>query len=271
MHDPCKHLDTVCAIAHDAGLRILDIYKRDFGVEHKRDGSPVTEADNAAHAVIVAALAKLTPDIPVLSEESAEIDPAERRRWARFWLVDPLDGTKEFISRNGQFTVNIALIEGDRPVLGVVHAPVTGVTYRACQGGGAQKSEGSQSPRPIKARRYAGANPVIVASRLHAGRALGGFLESVGVHELTSMGSSLKFCLVAEGAADVYPRLGPTMEWDTGAAQCVVEQAGGRVVDVANRPLRYNKPSLKNPWLITAGAGAEDWVRHLPFTEEDDV
>ena len=266
--DPSKYLDAVFGIARDAGRRILDVYARDFGVEQKQDGSPVTAADAAAHAVIAAALGALTPDIPVLSEEAAAIDADRRRAWARFWLVDPLDGTKEFISRNGQFTVNIALIERERPVLGVVHAPVTGVTYLACVGGGAHKCEGEQSPRPIRVRATA-ARPVIVASRLHAGRALAGFLERVGDHQLVSMGSSLKFCLVAEGAADVYPRLGPTMEWDTGAAQCVVEQAGGRVVDVANRPLRYNKPSLKNPWLITAGAGAENWASYLPFTEDE--
>lgn len=267
--DPCAYLDAVQAIAEDAGRRILDIYQREFDVQQKQDGSPVTEADEAAHAVIVPALTRLTPDVPVLSEESAQIDAAMRRAWTRFWLVDPLDGTKEFINRNGQFTVNIALIEGERPVLGVVHTPVTGVTYLACVGGGAHKREGKQPSRPIRARAYGGANPVIVASRLHAGRALGGFLQSVGTHQLTSMGSSLKFCLVAEGVADVYPRLGPTMEWDTAAAQCVVEQSGGRVVDIEGRPLRYNKPTLRNPWLITAGVGDYDWTRYLPASEKD--
>ena len=268
-HEPSKYLDPVHAIARAAGERILEVYRSDFGVTEKQDGSPVTVADHAAHAVIVAALAELTPDVPVLSEEAADIAAEQRRAWTRFWLVDPLDGTKEFIQRNGQFTVNIALIDGDRPVLGVVHTPVTGVSYLACRGAGAYKAEGAQAPRPIQARRYAGTRPVIVASRLHAGPALEGFLERVGEHELKSMGSSLKFCLVAEGQADVYPRLAPTMEWDTGAAQCVVEQAGGRVVDTANRPLRYNKPSLRNPWLITTGAGDFDWAHYLPVREGD--
>lgn len=262
--DPGKYLAAVQAIARQAGERILEVYRRDFGVQEKQDGSPVTEADQVAHAAIVPALTHLAPAMPVLSEESAEIDPAERRGWTRFWLVDPLDGTKEFIGRNGQFTVNIALIEHGRPVLGVVYAPVSAVGYAACRGGGARKQSGDAAPQPIRARRYAGRKPAIVASRLHGGEALAGFLTRVGEHELVSMGSSLKFCLVAEGAADVYPRLGPTMEWDTAAAQCVVEEAGGRVLDIDGQPLRYNKPTLRNPSLLTVGDAEYDWKRFLP-------
>ena len=262
--DPCKYLEPVQAIAHEAGACILKIYQRDFGVQEKQDGSPVTEADQAAHALIVPALTKLTPTVPVLSEEAAAIDATERRRWLRFWLVDPLDGTKEFISRNGQFTVNIALIDHGRPVLGVVYAPVTGICYAAARGRGAAKQQGAAAPQPIRVRRYPGRNPAIVASRLHGGEALAGFLARVGEHELVSMGSSLKFCLVAEGTADVYPRLGPTMEWDTAAAQCVVEEAGGAVLDLDGRPLRYNKPTLRNPSLLTVGDTGYDWKRFLP-------
>jgi 3'(2'), 5'-bisphosphate nucleotidase len=189
----------------------------------------------------------------------------ERASWRRFWLVDPLDGTKEFVNRNGEFTVNIALIERDAPILGVVHVPVKQVTYGACRGGGAYRRDGEASRVPIQARAYETSRaPRIVASRSHAKRPDVEFLARLGPHELVSMGSSLKFCLVAEGAADVYPRLGTTMEWDTAAAQCIVEVAGGKVVGPDRRPLRYNKPSLKNPWVLTSGAGSYDWVQFIP-------
>jgi 3'(2'), 5'-bisphosphate nucleotidase len=265
--DPCRHLDAVEKIALSAGARILEIYSRAFGVTEKGDGSPLTEADEASHAAIAEGLARLTPEIPVLSEESAEIAFEQRRGWERFWLVDPLDGTKEFIKRNGEFTVNIALIERDRPVLGVVHVPVKGVTYLACTGGGAFKREGGAERRPIRATRFSGGRARIVASRSHSDHHLTEYLARVGEHELVSMGSSLKFCLIAEGAADVYPRLGPTMEWDVGAAHCVVEAAGGRVLAPDGGPLRYNKPVLRNPWIMTCGDGDYDWMRFLPVPD----
>ncbi len=262
--NPCVHLEAVREIAHAAGRRILDVYEREFKVEHKEDHSPLTEADRAAHEIIVAQLQALTPDIPVLSEESVAIDYATRAGWKRFWLVDPLDGTKEFINRNGEFTVNIALIEGNRPVLGVVYVPVPALTYYACAGQGAYKQKGECAVQPIRVRRFDGGKPIVVASRSHAGKETEAFLKNLGEHDIVSMGSALKLCLVAEGAADVYPRLGPTMEWDTAAAQCVVEAAGGRVTDLNRQALVYNKSSLLNPSFLVSGAGGYDWYRHLP-------
>lgn len=262
--NPCEHLDAVCDIARAAGRRILEIYEREYKVEHKDDRSPLTEADRAAHELITARLRALTPALPALSEESVQVDYEKRLGWKRFWLVDPLDGTKEFINRNGEFTVNIALIEGHRPVLGVVHVPVTRVTYYACAGQGAFKQQGVGAARAIRSRRFDGGKPIVVASRSHAGKETEAFLKSVGEHDVVSMGSALKLCLVAEGAADVYPRLGLTMEWDTAAAQCVVEMAGGNVTGLDRRPLVYNKPDLHNPWFIVSGLGDYDWYRHLP-------
>jgi 3'(2'), 5'-bisphosphate nucleotidase len=264
LDDPCEHLEEVVRIASEAGRRILDIYERGFEVAEKADRSPLTEADSASHALIVEQLKALAPDVPVVSEESEPVSDVRRASWRRFWLVDPLDGTKEFINRNGEFTVNIALIEGDRPVLGVVYVPVSADAYFACRGSGAYKQAGACARRRVAARTFAGGRPIVVASRSHAGAETRAFLEAIGPHDVVSMGSALKFCLVAEGTADVYPRLGPTMEWDTAAAQCVVEEAGGRVLDAHGRPLRYNKHDLRNPWFIVAGAGDYDWTRFLP-------
>ncbi len=262
--DPKEHLSAVCDIARDAGRVILDVYERDFSVEEKEDRTPLTEADRAAHKIICAKLEALTPGVPVLSEESAKVDYEKRAGWKRFWLVDPLDGTKEFINRNGEFTVNIALIDGSQPVLGVVYVPVTGLTYFASAGAEAFKQKGECEVQPIKVRRFAGGKPIVVASRSHAGPETEAFLKNLGEHDVVSMGSALKLCLVAQGTADVYPRLGPTMEWDTAAAQCVVEEAGGRVTDLDRQPLAYNKTSLLNPSFLVSGAGHYDWYRHLP-------
>lgn len=262
--NPRDQLNGVCDIARDAGRVILDVYERGFTVEQKEDRSPLTEADRAAHEIICARLEALTPGVPVLSEESAKVDPETRAGWKRFWLVDPLDGTKEFINRNGEFTVNIALIDGHRPVLGVVYVPVTGLTYFAAAGHGAYKQKGECEVQVIKTRRFNGGKPIVVASRSHAGPETEAFLKNLGAHDVVSMGSAIKLCLVAEGTADVYPRLGPTMEWDTAAAQCVVEAAGGRVTDLNRQPLAYNKFSLLNPSFMAIGAGDYDWYRHLP-------
>jgi len=264
MTDFHRYLDDVRSIAIEAGQRILQVYERDFNVTRKQDNSPLTEADHAAHELILERLSALAPVLPVLSEESAADDYAARASWRRFWLVDPLDGTKEFISRTGEFTVNIALIDQGRPVLGVVHVPVRGETYSACRGRGAFRDTGKNGAEPIRARRFNGGPATVVASRSHGNKDTEAFLDSIGKHDVANMGSSLKFCLVAAGQADVYPRLGPTMEWDTGAAQCVVEEAGGRVVDVEGQPLLYNKTDLHNPWFIVSGAGDYDWTRHLP-------
>jgi 3'(2'), 5'-bisphosphate nucleotidase len=261
-------LEQVVEIARDAGRRILDIYERGFSVAAKDDGSPLTEADNAAHELIVARLQELTPDVPILSEESAGISFDERSRWTRFWLVDPLDGTKEFVNRRGDFTVNIAWVEHARPVLGVVYAPVSGAAYFAARGGGAFEQVGTCGRASIRAREYHGGKAIVAASRSHAGDHLGAFLAALekreGAYESVSMGSALKLCLVAAGKADVYPRLGPTSEWDTAAAQCVVEEAGGRVINIAGNPLVYNKSSILNPWFLCCGAGDYDWASMLP-------
>ena len=262
--NPCDYLDEVRTLARQAGEEILKIYESDFAVEHKDDKSPLTAADMASHSTIVARLEALTPDIPVLSEESASIPYQERAGWQTYWLIDPLDGTKEFIKRNGEFTVNIALIDAGVPKLGVVHVPVTGVTYAACEGKGAIKEVPGEGDRPIKVRKLSGGAVAVVGSRSHQGDSLKAFLEKLGEHEIVSMGSSLKICLVAEGAADVYPRLGLTSEWDTAAAHCVVEQAGGSLTDLEMRPLRYNtKDSLLNPFFFVFGDDSRDWSAYL--------
>lgn len=259
-------LTAVRAIAEDAGRLILEHYARPFEVEYKADDSPLTIADSGSHALIVARLAELTPDIPVLSEEG-EPEAADRAGWTRFWCIDPLDGTKEFVKRTGEFTVNIALVEAGRPVLGVVHVPALDRTYSAVVGQGAWRADAGGAPSPIRTRAADPRRLTVVASRDHAGPEVAAMVDAmraagVGV-ELTSMGSALKFCLVAEGAADFYPRTGPTMEWDTAAAQAVVEAAGGAVKTLDGRPLGYNKASLRNPPIVTAGDPGLDWRRFV--------
>lgn len=250
----------ISQIARKAGEVILQVYAQDFDVQKKADHSPLTQADMASHRLIEDALGQLTPEIPVLSEESAAIPYAERRQWQRYWLIDPLDGTREFVKRNGEFTVNIALVDQGFPILGVVHVPVTGVTYFGDAAGGAFRQENHGEPEPIQVTRPC-ATPVRVAgSRSHAGDSLVRFLQKLPAHEIVSMGSSLKLCLVAEGKADIYPRLGPTSEWDTAAAQAVVESAGGQVTDINLQRLRYNqKDSLLNPHFLVFGDDAIDW------------
>ncbi len=257
-------LDDLLQLARDAGAAILKIYDTDFDIEHKQDNSPLTEADLASHHTIVSALERLTPEIPVLSEESSKIPFETRSSWSRYWLIDPLDGTREFVKRNGEFTVNIALIEGDRPTLGVVYAPVLDRLYYGSDNNGAWKQEGDGAATPIQALPKRQLPTRVVGSRSHAGDSLMRFLDNLGEHELVSMGSSLKICLVAEGAADIYPRLGPTSEWDTAAAQAVVEAAGGRVTTLDLKPLKYNtKDSLLNPHFLVFGDLSEDWTAYL--------
>jgi 3'(2'), 5'-bisphosphate nucleotidase len=251
-------------IARQAGAAILEVYHQDFAVQHKGDESPLTAADLASHRVIVTRLGQLTPELPVLSEEGADIPFDTRSGWQRYWLIDPLDGTREFVKRNGEFTVNIALIDDGRPVLGIVHVPVTGVSYVGEVGEGAWKIDGKDHASPIEVRRQRPPTVRVAGSRSHAGDSLKRFLDQLGSHEIVSMGSSLKLCLVAEGAADVYPRLGPTSEWDTAAAQAVVEAAGGQVTDTEGQPLRYNaKESLLNPHFLVFGDQDENWGRYL--------
>ncbi len=259
-----KLLQPVIAIAREAGKKILEIYDGNFSVKHKPDESPVTEADIAAHHVIIDGLKALTPELPVLSEESAgDIPFGERARWHCYWLVDPLDGTREFIKRNGEFTVNIALIEGHAPVLGVIHAPVSGICYFASRRCGAYRQEKGEGPQQIHSRATR-ETPVIAVSRSRCNPRHERLLEKIGAHEVVAVGSSLKSCLVAEGSADLYARLGPTSEWDTAAAQCIVEQAGGHITDTRMQPLGYNtKPSLLNPDFFVFGATWRDWSRYL--------
>jgi 3'(2'), 5'-bisphosphate nucleotidase len=247
----------VVALAREAGAAIMAVYASDFAVERKDDRSPLTEADLAAHRVIVDGLAKLTPGWPVLSEEGAGIAWTERSRWTRYWLVDPLDGTREFVKRNGEFTVNIALIEDGAPVLGVVHAPARGDLVHAVHGGAAL-AETATGTHVLRSRQDASLRPRVAGSRSHGDPRLTGFLARLGEHDYVALGSSLKFCLVAAGEADVYLRYGATSEWDTAAGQCIVEAAGGAVVDLAGRRLAYNrKDSLINPdFLVHAGAFA---------------
>ncbi|MBS0380869.1 MAG: 3'(2'),5'-bisphosphate nucleotidase CysQ [Proteobacteria bacterium] len=251
-------------LARRAGAAILEVYAGSFAVEHKADDSPLTAADMASHRVIVEGLHTLTPDIPVLSEESKSIAWATRRAWDRYWLVDPLDGTREFVKRNGEFTVNIALIENHVPVLGVVQLPVTGELYYGVAGEGAfLESSPGALPKPI-ATRAAQAVPVVAGSRSHGSDRQAEVLGRLGDYRLLPVGSSIKFCMVARGDADLYLRLGPTSEWDTAAAQCVVEQAGGKVVDLQGAPLRYNtKDSLLNPEFLAIGDTSVDWLARL--------
>lgn len=257
-------LDEVVSIAKEAGKAILAVYEQGIEIQHKHDNSPLTQADLAAHNLIENGLAALVPELPVLSEESAAIPFSTRRQWGSYWLVDPLDGTREFIKRNGEFTVNIALIENHRPVMGVVYAPALDLLFYAAEGQGAFRQLGSKEPQQIRARAFDASQVTVAGSRSHAGEELMLFLDRMGPHMLISMGSSLKICLVAEGRADVYPRLGLTSEWDTAAAQCVLQEAGGRLVGLDGASFRYNlKESLLNPHFFAVGAGEHDWAQYL--------
>ena len=250
----------IVALATEAGNAVMEVYSQDdFDITYKENDSPLTRADMAAHSVILEQLQVLTSNLPTLSEESKSIPYKHRQNWDTFWLIDPLDGTKEFIKRNGEFTVNIALIENGEPVLGVVHAPALNITYWAAKGLGAFKRSKDGVTEQIGVSDYRQGTLKIVASRSHAGESLTQFLETLSNYECVSMGSSLKLCLVAEGTAHLYPRLGPTMEWDVAAAHCVVMEAGGRVTDLAGHPLRYNKPDLLNLYFIVCGSPAYPW------------
>lgn len=258
-------IQNIIDISHLAGDKIMDIYQKDFAVYEKSDESPLTEADLAAHNCIVEGLSNVS-DLPVLSEESADIAWQERSGWDTYWLVDPLDGTKEFIKKNGEFTVNIALIKDGVPVFGVVYAPVLKQTYVGVLGQGAYKITAGIKTDIYPKAWMKGETWKIVGSRSHQSPEIQALLDSLeGETELVAMGSSLKLCLVAEGAAHLYPRLGPTCEWDTGAAQAVVEAAGGKVTiieDATNAlhaldadavPLRYNqKDSVLNPYFLVS-------------------
>nr|WP_067661568.1 3'(2'),5'-bisphosphate nucleotidase CysQ [Ferrimonas marina] len=254
-------------IATSAGQRIRDIYEQgQFEELTKADNTPVTTADLTAHQYIVTALAKLTPEIPILSEEDADIPLSERQHWHTYWLIDPLDGTQEFIAGSGEFAVNIALIEQGVPVMGVIYAPISEVCYYATRGNGAFKYQAGELT-PIHSRTVAPQQALKIAvSRRQRREAVLSRLDNQRDYELVPFGSaSLKSCMVAEGAADCYLRLGPTGEWDTGASQCIVAEAGGVIVDTQYQPLSYNeRESLENPNYMVLGSQALPWREILP-------
>jgi 3'(2'), 5'-bisphosphate nucleotidase len=256
-------LPAVVDIAHAAGREIMAIYHAGFSITLKDDRSPLTEADLASQRVIGAGLAVLTPDIPMIGEESPAAELTERHRWPTVWLVDPLDGTREFVKRNGEFTVNIALVHAHQPVLGVLHAPDRAVSWYAARGGGAFRVE-DHAPRRIRARPAVPAVPRVLGSRSHSDHKLAAALEMMGPHELIGVGSAMKFGLIAEGAGDFYARMSPTSEWDTAAGQAILEEAGGHVVGLDGRPLRYNAgPRLINPSFCAYADASRDWLTPL--------
>jgi len=236
------------AIAKEAGKAILAVYKKDFDVNYKEDSSPLTKADLKANEIICSNLQKLYPNIPIISEENKKTSYEERKNWEYLWLVDPLDGTKEFVKKNGEFTVNIALIHKDTPVLGVVYAPVLDLIYYAKKGEGAYKNS-QKLPLCQERKTYK-----IVTSKSHLNKETKEFVDSVKTDkpkESVSIGSSLKLCLIAEGSADIYPRLGSTMEWDTAAAHAIALESGKKVLRFEDKkPVVYNKENLLNPWFI---------------------
>ena len=255
--NPGIDIDVLLKTAARAGDAILEVYEKDFDVETKDDQSPLTEADRRSNRVILEALQEHYPDIPVISEETKTVPYEERKNWEWFWLVDPLDGTKEFIKKNGEFTVNIALVHRNTPWAGVVYQPVTGTFYSASCGQGAYRTENASDPFRLGGNTHYSEKDsvVVVASRSHLTPEVEAFVENlrnIGKQvEFLSAGSSLKLCLVAEGKADVYPRLGPTMEWDTAAAHAVATEAGRQVLACDSRnSLIYNKKSLLNPHFI---------------------
>ena len=261
--------DRIVALVERAGAAIMDVYHTDFAVETKADESPLTKADLAAHRIIAAGLAELTPQIPLFSEESEVPDFSLRSTWSRYWLVDPLDGTREFVNRNDEFTVNIALIDGHRPVFGVVGVPAQQIVYTGGEGLGAWRHDATGRTRVSGRARNDESPLVVVASRSHGGERLEHYLLSLGDAfgrvERTPVGSSLKLCILAEGRADLYPRLGPTSEWDIAAAHAVLAAAGGDVWAVDGSPLAYNsKESVLNPEFIAVADAAFPWKKRLP-------
>ncbi len=259
-------LESVIGLTKRASVEILKFYNPDavLSVQQKDDNTPLTAADLAAHNTIVDGLTQLTPDIPILSEEDAKIPFEQRQQWNKYWLVDPLDGTREFIKRNGEFTINIALIENQLPIMGVIYTPVTGVCYYAMKNSGAFKLEEGGQAQTISVRKASLKKVHVGGSRSYLDNSLHNFLHNLANYELTKMGSSLKSCLVAEGKLDIYPRLGPTSEWDTAAAQCIVEEAGGFITTTDMKQLRYNtKDSLLNPHFFVFGDDSINWPSYI--------
>ena len=260
MTDYADWMPRLVSLAHDAGEAIMEIYATDFDHPTKADDSPVTAADLAAEAIIEAGLAELAPNIPLVAEEAASEGRLPDISGGLFWLVDPLDGTREFVNRNGEFTVNIGLIADGAPVLGVVHAPALNLTFTGLVGSGATVARDGDPAKAISVRPTTADSVTIVASRRHGDpEAIDKLLRGRPVANRKTAGSSLKFCLVAEGEADIYPRFGRTMEWDTAAGQGVLVASGGKVTDDQGAPLTYGKPGLDNPAFIAWG-GIEPWV-----------
>lgn len=256
---------TVIHISKLAGAKVLEMFLSDIAVSKKQDETPLTAADLAANKIIIAELGSIEPKLPVITEESCDVPLAERSTWESYWLVDPLDGTREFIKQNGEFSINIALIHQGDPILGVVHAPVLDITYWASAGAGAWKQMGDDEPRRICVR-SAPRKGVTVALGWSArfGKRLQRFLDKLGEHHELRMGGALKSCLVAEGRADIYACLGPTGEWDTAAAQCIVEEAGGKITDTNSRKLTYNtRESMINPEFLVFGSDNHRWQDYL--------
>lgn len=246
-------LPDVIRIADEASAKVLHIYQSDFKVSYKEDESPITAADVASHEMIVEGLRNISQDIPILSEEGAQAPWNERKRWRRFWLVDPIDGTKEFTQRTGEFTVNIALIEEGEPVMGVVTAPALQEAFWGVSGEGAYKRDHTGQVYGIRVAEPQ-ASKRVVASKNHLNNETRAFIETLGAHKTIQAGSSLKFCRIAEGHADIYPRMGPTSEWDTAAAHAVLLAAGGNVYAVDGKPLGYGKENVLNPYFVAAGS-----------------
>jgi 3'(2'), 5'-bisphosphate nucleotidase len=257
-------------IAKEAGEAITEIYDSDFDYQLKKDLSPITAADNLSHIIITKRLKILTPEIPILSEESCDIPYKIRTNWTKYWLVDPLDGTKEFIKRNGEFTVNIALIENNTPIFGVIHLPVTSETYWGSQVNGSFYSSGNNDVKEIRVSENH-QNPIrLVASRSHPSEMLNSLLKKIVDYEIIEVGSSIKFCHIASGQADCYPRFGPTSEWDTAAGEAIVSSAGGHVVAASGNSMKYNvKEEYLNPnFIVSNGKIISERILSLINTEK---
>ncbi len=245
------------SIAQKAGDEIMKIYQQDFEVDYKADNSPLTKADIKSNEIITESLKNIYPEIPILSEENKEIPYNIRKNWEYFWLIDPLDGTKEFVKKNGEFTVNIALIYKKMPVLGVIYAPTLNLLYYAQKDRGAFKQEKNEKPQRLPIYNHTNNDTLkVIVSKSHYNQETKKFVDNLKNQykkiEFINIGSSLKFCLIAEGKADIYPRLAPTMEWDTAAGQAIIEQAGGKVIEFNTQtPLKYNKQNLLNPYFVT--------------------
>jgi 3'(2'), 5'-bisphosphate nucleotidase len=258
---PYELLPQVIAVARAAGREIMAVYAGDFAVTLKDDHSPLTAADLAAQRVISEGLQRISPRLPQLSEESPPEEIAARREWPSLWLIDPLDGTREFVQRNGEFTVNIALVHDHVPVLGVVYAPARGLLYAAARGAGAWLVDQQERHCALQAAAQAAQPPRVLASRSHRGTSLDALLARLGPHTLVSAGSALKFGYLSAGSADLYPRLSPTSEWDTAAGQAIVEAAGACVVGLDGAPLQYNaRDTLQNPSFMCWADGSRDWL-----------